>query len=426
MSALSPELVDAFLRLCQGDFSYRLPRTLTRDAADTGAFFFNSIAEELERILRESKDHEERLTEAVERFSVALTRLAAGDFDIELERDFRGDGVDVLAFLINNVAGELRELVAERDRAARERETELARLVDERTARLRESEESFRKLFEAAPVPMVLVDSQGLLRAANEQAAAVLGTSRDALVGAPVGSFFEEEGEQRRLAQALAETGSLDAVTTRLVPRTGPAIWCFVSARPVSLGDSTTLMVSFQDISEQKRVEELLRDLATKDSLTGVFNRRRFFDTAEAEFARADRYPGDVAVALLDLDHFKGVNDRFGHGTGDDALREVARTVTSATRRQDCVARYGGEEFVVLLPGTSLRGASAIAERMRAAVSELSLQHDGTRVPLTISVGVAVRGPGESVLATLGRADQALYRAKDRGRNRVELASPEN
>jgi diguanylate cyclase (GGDEF)-like protein/PAS domain S-box-containing protein len=396
---------------------------MERDAADTGAFFFNSIAEEIERILRESREQEQRLTLAVEQFSGALTRLAAGDFDVELKRDFRGDSIDVLAFLVNNMAAELRQLVAERERAARERESELARLVDERTARLQESEESFRRLFEAAPVPMVLIGvREGVVQAANERAAAVLNRGREGLVGAPAVSFFEEAGEWRRLVKLIEENGAFDAVSTRLLPPSGQPLWCLVSARPVSLGQEATLMASFQDISEQKRVEERLRDLATKDSLTEVLNRRRFFEIADEELARVDRYGGEVAVALLDLDHFKSVNDRFGHAAGDEALRRVASTVVATTRRQDHVARYGGEEFVVLLPETSLKGAAAIAERIRSGVAKIDLRHDAEQVPLGVSVGVALRGPGEALLAVLGRADNALYRAKDRGRNRVELA----
>lgn len=426
MNGLPDTLVEAFLRLCQGDFSYRLPRTMTRDVADTSAFFFNSIADEIERILRESRDQEQRLGVAVDRMSAALTRLAAGDLDVEVERDYRGDPVDVLAFLVNNMAAELNVLVEERERAAREREAELARLVDERTARLRESEEGFRRLFEAAPVPMVLIDVvDGTVRAANERAKTVLDVPGDELVGLEAGAFFEEAAERRRLVELLEQQKGLDAVVTRLVARSGRAFWCLVSARPLSLGDLPTWMVSFQDITEQKRIEAMLLELATKDSLTGVLNRRRFFEVAEEEFARSSRYGSNTAVALLDLDHFKAINDRFGHLVGDEALRETGKALSSILRRPDHVARYGGEEFALLLPETSQAGAEAIAERARAVIEGLELTHEGTPVPLTASLGVAVRRPGESLLAALNRADRALYRAKERGRNRVEGASEE-
>lgn len=362
----------------------------------------------------------------VERISKALNRLAAGDFDVQVERDYRGDPVDVLASLVNERIAELRALISGRERRSREREAELMRLVDERTAQLRESEESLRKLFEAAPVPMLLIDvADGTLRAANERAKDALEAPADELLGLKASQFLETQKECHRLADLLNREQVLDAVVTRLVARTGRTFWGLVSARTLALSEQRTWMVSFQDITEQKRVEAMLLEMATKDPLTGVLNRRRFFEVAEEELARSSRYGSSMAVALLDLDHFKSINDCFGHLTGDEALRTTARVLSSIMRRPDHVARYGGEEFALLFPETSLSGAVSLAERTRGAIEKAELIHQGTRVPLTASIGVAVRRPGESLMAVLGRADRALYRAKERGRNRVEVARDE-
>lgn len=359
----------------------------------------------------------------VERISKALNRLAAGDFDVQVERDFRGDPIDVLASLANDRIAELRALVSGRERRSREREAELMRIVDDRTAQLRESEESLRKLFEAAPVPMLLIDVvDGTLRAANERAKEALEAPAEELLGLEASEFFEAPEECRRLADLLKSQQVLDAVVTRLVARTGQAFWGLVSARTFSLREQRTWMVSFQDITEQKRVEAMLLEMATKDALTGVLNRRRFFEVAEEELARSSRYGSSMAVALLDLDHFKSINDRFGHLMGDEALRTTARVLSSVMRRPDHVARYGGEEFALLFPETSRSGVVSLAERIRSAIEETELMHQGARVPLTASIGVAVRRPGESLVGVLGRADRALYRAKERGRNRVEVA----
>jgi diguanylate cyclase (GGDEF)-like protein len=174
-----------------------------------------------------------------------------------------------------------------------------------------------------------------------------------------------------------------------------------------------------QRLWEQKQVESELRELATTDALTGALNRRRMFEIAEAELANAHPVTRPLALAMLDIDHFKAVNDRFGHVVGDEALQRVAHTVRSALRRHDHVARYGGEELAVLLPGTTLDAACKVVERIRSEVAALRLHGNGELVPLSLSAGVVAALAGESLRGLIQRADGALYRAKTRGRNRV-------
>lgn len=170
---------------------------------------------------------------------------------------------------------------------------------------------------------------------------------------------------------------------------------------------------------EQKQLETELRELATTDALTGALNRRRLFEVAEAELVHAARSQRPLSLAMLDVDHFKAVNDRFGHLVGDDALQHIAHTARLALRRHDHVARYGGEELAVLLPGTCLDAARRVVERIRAEVAALQLVREGETVPLSLSAGVVTALPGESLQALLQRADCALYQAKTRGRNCV-------
>ena len=185
--ALPAALVEGFLRLCQGEFDYRLPRTMSRDRDDTTAFFFNTIAEELERVLRTSRQREDRLARTMAHLSDALVRVAAGDFTVAVNRDYGGDATDVLAFLVNNTISELGAFVAANDRRAEEDRLRLERLVLQRTSELKQSEENFRKLFETAPVPMLLI---GLyderVRFCNERAADLI--ERVAITGDPVTS----------------------------------------------------------------------------------------------------------------------------------------------------------------------------------------------------------------------------------------------
>jgi diguanylate cyclase (GGDEF)-like protein len=167
-------------------------------------------------------------------------------------------------------------------------------------------------------------------------------------------------------------------------------------------------------------MEARLALLAHTDPLTGLANRHRFFDAAAAEIKRSRRRGSPPAVLMLDLDHFKGINDSLGHEAGDAALRRVAMLCRTLLRSQDLACRLGGEEFAVLLPETGAEGALALAERMRRAVEGLRLDQDGAQ--LTVSVGVAVvAGEEPSVNPALARADRALYAAKRAGRNKAVL-----
>lgn len=176
-----------------------------------------------------------------------------------------------------------------------------------------------------------------------------------------------------------------------------------------------------EDLSNRAELVEanrILAELAATDPLTGLMNRRAFDQGAAVLFEQAlDGLP--LSALLVDVDHFKAVNDNFGHDAGDEALREVARVLTWAIREDDVAARYGGEEFVVLLPKLNEPAALAVAERIRKAVEEASFEHGTT----TVSVGVATHQEGiDSMRSLLQAADQALYEAKRGGRNQVCLA----
>ncbi|MBJ6761714.1 diguanylate cyclase [Myxococcaceae bacterium JPH2] len=165
-----------------------------------------------------------------------------------------------------------------------------------------------------------------------------------------------------------------------------------------------------------------LRHLSVTDGLTQVHNHRYFQERVREEFRRAQRYDDALSLILLDLDHFKAVNDRYGHGTGDDVLREVAAALQRSVRETDLVARYGGEEFAVLLPRTHVTGALTVAERVRQELSELQLGPERT---LRVTASLGVSGfPHRTVLSPeqlLLTSDEALYRAKREGRDRICL-----
>jgi diguanylate cyclase (GGDEF)-like protein len=169
---------------------------------------------------------------------------------------------------------------------------------------------------------------------------------------------------------------------------------------------------------------EQQKELAVRDGLTNLYNRRAFGELLAQAVAREDRQGGRLALILLDLDHFKKLNDTYGHPAGDEALRATARVLTQHLRKGDQAARYGGEEFVVILPGTEEEGALHLADRVREALHTHRLVFEGARIAISASLGAAVwPGDGKDPEALLGAADRALYASKQAGRNRVTAAS---
>ncbi len=170
--------------------------------------------------------------------------------------------------------------------------------------------------------------------------------------------------------------------------------------------------------------QEALRRAAVRDSLTGLLNHREFYRRMTDEIARCERSGLPLTVMMIDLDYFKAINDTYGHLRGDAVLREVASAITACVREEDVVARYAGDEFAVILPGTAEREALSVAERLRACVRGVLAAVDlPAEEELTLSIGIATRWPGEhTVTRTVELADLALYRAKEAGRDRVEVS----
>ncbi len=165
-----------------------------------------------------------------------------------------------------------------------------------------------------------------------------------------------------------------------------------------------------------------VKELATRDELTGAFNRRHIVEQLERQLAAKLRHGTVASLAMFDLDHFKKINDRYGHPVGDQALRETVRAMVAELREGDILARFGGEEFLVLLPMTGLDAARLLAERLRQALAGVALAAGSEEVCLRASFGVAELASTETVDGWLGRADGALYRAKEGGRDRVVTA----
>ncbi len=175
------------------------------------------------------------------------------------------------------------------------------------------------------------------------------------------------------------------------------------------------------EISRRGRLENKLRILAETDPLSGLANRRSFMEKGVSEFLRSQRYNQQLSLVMLDLDHFKQVNDSFGHAAGDAAIVAVSQICRSLSRSGiDCAGRLGGEEFAILLPETDLEGAGLLGERLRSKIETTTILSDAYKLSVTASIGVSELGVGDKNFATLlNRADEALYAAKNAGRNQV-------
>jgi diguanylate cyclase (GGDEF)-like protein/PAS domain S-box-containing protein len=212
----------------------------------------------------------------------------------------------------------------------------------------------------------------------------------------------------------------------RVVSPTRQVRWIQGNARPQRIGDGATLWHGLMtEVTERKGIEVELRRLAVTDPLTGLPNRRFFMSRMEAELARLrhDRRK-PAAIVMIDLDHFKDTNDRYGHASGDKVLRHFVGILGSCLRETDVAGRIGGEEFAVLLPASDQADAMAFGTRLLRRLGASPYVEDNLRIGVSASLGVTVMSPDDSTVdESLARGDRALYRAKGNGRNRIECAS---
>lgn len=251
----------------------------------------------------------------------------------------------------------------------------------------------------------------------------LIGNAFDILIPAPVrtrhhalAETFRQSGEASRYMQNRD-------VTIYALRADGSEFPVNVSILKIGSGAEMSLVAIVRDITEQKQFEQELEKIASTDPLTGILNRRTFLPRAEAEYARAQRYGRPMTFAMIDIDRFKRINDKYGHSVGDQALCHVVNVISDGLRLTDVLCRWGGEEFALILTETDEKSALITMQRLRRSVQDkplLRAEKPDEPIPMTVSIGFGSVAAGDGALDTLiNRVDQALYTAKRTGRNKV-------
>ncbi|WP_312439895.1 diguanylate cyclase domain-containing protein [Janthinobacterium sp.] len=286
---------------------------------------------------------------------------------------------------------------------------------------------------------LVSLDQRGRINEWNDSIGRVTGFGADAALDQPY-SLFDEAGATTaerladRLREADANGWSLDEGWR--VKADGSRFWGSAMISPLPDRESpasalhedteSAYCLVMRDISDKREASERYRQARDCDYLTGIANRRAFFEAAERELERSLRLPRPIVLLLFDADHFKAVNDRHGHPAGDAVLVHLATSLVAAFRPSDLVARIGGEEFAVLLPSTSVAVAQELAARFCQRIAGETVQVDGVPISYTVSGGMALAGDGaQSLDLLLRRAGQALAAARTQGRNRIACWKPD-
>ncbi|MCM1983410.1 ammonium transporter [Lyngbya confervoides] len=291
------------------------------------------------------------------------------------------------------------------------------------TSELVASRERLLTILNSQAFPVVISEPEtGVIHYLNERAAELFGFTLPETGRYREPDFWATPTTRAEFLDRIRRDRRVLDFETELRRVNGDPFWSLISGVELLFNDERCFLFSCNDISARKVLESELRALAETDPLTGIHNRRSFLNGA-AHLLMATRQEGQpLCVAILDVDHFKSINDTFGHATGDRALQHLVQICLTTLRQGDLLGRLGGEEFALILPQTPPDAGQMIAERLRRAVAESTLKVGQLKISLSISIGITPIAVSETLENALSRADQALYRAKHKGRNRVEVA----
>ena len=314
----------------------------------------------------------------------------------------------------------------------------MASLVNDITERihteeaLKESEERLKTILSATPDPIVIYSSQGETEYLNPSFVEVFGWTLDELRGKRI-PFVPDNQEQitSEKTKELLGSGNKVQFETQRLTKQGSSIDVIISASCIKNlnGKISKLVVILKDITDQKQAKQELKLLnlkleheATHDPLTGALNRRAILDILSKELNRAKRRNTKLSIGLCDIDHFKLVNDKYGHQVGDDVLCSFIKAIQNTLRPYDLLGRYGGEEFLLVMPDSTMSAEEGLYERLRAKIADNKMMTRSGGVSITVSIGITSNTGNETIETMIAKADAALYRAKENGRNQLAFA----
>jgi diguanylate cyclase (GGDEF)-like protein/PAS domain S-box-containing protein len=285
------------------------------------------------------------------------------------------------------------------------------------------SEKRYRSIFEESKDAIVSTDDDGRFQMINPAGIELFGFANIDWRSHGLRDLYIDQAMGRKFSKAIDEKGFVREFGLPLKGKDNRAMECLVTfhSKLSGDGDLTGYEGIVRDVTPFKKMEAELRRLATIDSLTGISNRRHFMEMARKEINRSLRHTHAFSLIMMDIDHFKKINDTHGHATGDRVLMECSRLCTTQLRESDIMGRLGGEEFAIALAECDAKGALIVADRIRKAISSHTVLIDGGAIHFTVSMGVSEFCPADNLDSLLERADSALYKAKKNGRNRVRL-----
>lgn len=295
----------------------------------------------------------------------------------------------------------------------------------EAEAAIKVSEIKLRSILEAAPYPIMICESTDRLEVRYANQSTYYLFEMDLNVGLPqidILKFWVHEDDRLKFQEQLRTEKELSNFEILMKTSKGKVFWGMISATDMEFGGEHALFISLLDVTDRRLIQEELERLATTDPLTGILNRRSFFEFAHKEVRRAVRYQYPFCLLMMDIDYFKQVNDTYGHAFGDQVLQRFTEAVIDCLREEDIFGRIGGEEFAAVLVASDSEGGYIVAERLRKYWEETTFEIEGKIVSFSVSIGVSeLLNERESVEMVLERADKAVYSSKESGRNCVTV-----
>ena len=293
----------------------------------------------------------------------------------------------------------------------------IARELKEKTTLL----EEYKRAVDESSI-VCKTDTEGRITYVNDAFCKAYGYNRNELLGKDHKAILHpqvDEGMLRELQSTIAAKGIWKGILEH-TKNGGHSYFADFAIVPILSVDGEIMEFIYigHDVTELVDRTERLKQLSTTDILTGIYNRMAFNDFLDAELERARRYNTGMSLIMFDIDHFKSVNDTYGHLVGDDVLKALVHVVQQSIRKMDILARWGGEEFMILVPEAALEAALELAERL---LEEIEAYDFSTAGKITVSIGVTTYRDGDYADSIITRVDNALYKAKENGRNRIEI-----